>query len=101
MKSCPHCKTEIIIKELPHQGLFDSNRICPECCGSFTVDADTKQRQYYLIIIILISLIFTLFLYFDGNDWLVPAIISYIVFTALLYWGNKKLYYVPYKKDDS
>ena len=91
----------IIIKELPHQGVFDSHRICPECGGSFTVDKNTKYRQYYLIIIILISLIFTLLLYFDGNDWLVPAIISYVVFTALLYWGNKKLYYVPYKKDDT
>ena len=100
MKTCSHCKMEITIKELPHQGLFDSYRICPQCGGSFTVDTDTKYRQFYFIIIILISLIFTLFLYFDSNDWLLPVIISYIVFVALLYWGDKKVYYVPYKKDN-
>jgi len=101
MKTCPHCNTEIIIKELPHQGLFDSYRICPQCGGSFMPDPDTKYRQFYFIIITLISFVFTLLLYFDGNAWFVSAIISYIVFAVLLYWGNKKVFYVPNKKDDT
>ena len=69
MKKCPHCCAEIMLKELPHQGFFDSYRICPKCDGFFTADTDTKYRQALLIVIMLISLVFTIFLYFgDGSS---------------------------------
>ena len=98
MKKCPHCYKEIRIKELPRQGFFDSYRICPECGGSFTVDKDTKYRQALFIIVALISLVFTMLLYYGDNTWLFPAILSYVALGILLYWGNKKIYYVPYEK---
>ena len=101
MKKCPHCYTEIKIKELPRQGFFDNYRICPECGGFFTVDRDTKYRQALFIIVALISLAFTMLLYFGENIWLLPAILSYLALAILLYWGNKKIYYVPYNKPKS
>ena len=97
MKECPHCSTEINIKELPHQGLFESYRICPNCDGYFTVDKNTKYRQALFIIILVISAAFSIFLYLGDARWLIPAITSYIAIGALMYWGNKKMFYVPYK----
>jgi len=101
MKKCPHCCAEIMLKELPHQGFFVSYRICPKCDGFFTADTDTKYRQALLIVIMLISLVFTIFLYFGENEWLTPAIVSYVAFVLILYWGNKKIYFVPYKKPEN
>jgi len=43
-------------------------------------------------------LVFTLFLYFDDTAWLIPSLISYIALGALLFWGNKKVHFVPYDK---
>lgn len=47
----------------------------------------------------LVSLVFTVFLYFDGTAWLLPALVSYGVLGLLLYWGNRKVFFVPYRKD--
>jgi uncharacterized protein (DUF983 family) len=94
--TCPHCHDEICLRELPHQGFSKSFRICPGCGGSFTPDKDTKYRQAILIVIAVISLILTLFLYFDSTDWLIPAVASYVVFALLLYWGNKRVFLVVY-----
>jgi uncharacterized protein (DUF983 family) len=101
MQKCPHCRTEIILRELPHQGFLKSNRLCPQCGGSFTVDKDTKYRQAFFIVILLISLVFTLFLYFDETDWLLPALLSYFAVGILLYRANKKVFLVPYNKDQN
>jgi ribosomal protein S27AE len=98
MQTCPHCSTEIILRELPHQGLFENFRICPKCGGSFTADSDTKLRQAMFIIIALVSLAFTVFLYFGSGKWLVPALASYVVLGLLVFWGNRKMFLVPYKK---
>lgn len=43
-----------------------------------------------------ISLVFTLLLYYESNNWLEPALSSYIVLGGLIYWGNRKMYLVPY-----
>jgi len=99
MHTCPHCTIDITVREVPHQGLFDNFRICPNCGGRFTVDTDTKYRQAILIFIALISLAFTIMLYFQGLEWLVAALVSYVVFGLLLYWGNRKMFLVPYQKD--
>jgi len=98
MTTCPHCSLEIRLRELRYQGLFKSFRICPNCGGSFTVDTDTKYRQAIFIFIALIALAFTILLYFRGSDWLFPALISYVILGLLIYWGNKKLFLVPYEK---
>jgi hypothetical protein len=99
VQQCPHCSAEIRVRELPHPGLLQDYRICPKCGGSFTADADTKYRQALFIVVALISLVFTLFLYFeDTAGWLIPALSSYIVLGLLLYWGNKKVFFVPYNK---
>jgi len=98
MQRCPHCRKEIVIRELPHPDLVQNYRICPHCGGSFTVDSDSKRRQAIFLIMTLISLVFTLLLYFDGTAWLIPAVISYIFWGAVLYWGNRKVYFVPYSK---
>ena len=99
MQICPYCKCEIRLNELPHQGLFSSFRICPQCGEKFTVDGKTKVRQAFFIIIALISLTFTGFMYFKGQEWLMPSISSYIILGVLVYWGNKKLFLVPYGKN--
>jgi uncharacterized protein (DUF983 family) len=99
MQRCPHCRTEVIVRELPHQGFFKSYRVCDKCGGSFTADADTKYRQALFIVIALISLAFTLFLYYEDTGWLVPALTSYVALGLLTYWGNKKMFFVPYNKD--
>ena len=97
MRTCPHCNIQIRIQQLPHQGLFESFRVCPGCGGSFTVDTDTKYRQAAFIFILLISLGFTVLLYFRGTAWLIPAFVSYVVLGLILYWGNRQLFYVPYE----
>jgi len=101
MTTCPHCSIEIRLRELRHQGLLKSFRICPNCGGSFTVDSDTKYRQAIFIFIALISLAFTILLYFLGSEWLIPALISYVILGLLIYWGNKQVYLVPYQKEQS
>jgi uncharacterized protein (DUF983 family) len=98
MQTCPHCSIKIRLKELPYQGLFNSFRICPNCGGEFTVDTDTKYRQAAFIVILLISLVLTILLYCGDSKWLIPALVSYVVLGLLIYWGNKKLFFVPYQK---
>ena len=99
MQTCPHCRIEICLQELPHQGLFNSFRICPGCGGKFTVDSDTKYRQTIFIFIALISLVFTILMYFRGLEWLIPSLVSYVVLGLLVYWGNRQLFLVPCRKD--
>lgn len=84
------------MREVPHPGMFKNFRVCPECRGSFTVDADTKIRQMLLLPIGLLSLVFTLFLYYDSHVWLAPSIASYLAVGLLIYWGNRKVFLVPY-----
>lgn len=98
MHRCPHCNSRVIVRELPHPGLFKNYRVCTQCGGSFTADPDTKYRQAIFIVILLVSLIFTLLLYYENNDWLIPALASYLALGLLIYWGNKKMYFVPYEK---
>lgn len=38
-------------------------------------------------------------LYFRGSEWIVPALVSYLVLGLLIHWGNRQLFYVPYEKD--
>lgn len=101
MQTCPHCSSEIRVKELRYQGLFKSFRICPNCEGAFTVDTDTKYRQAAFIGIAMISLVFSIFLYYGDSKWLIPAFVSYVVLGLLIYWGNKKVFFVPYQKEKS
>ena len=88
-----------MIRELPHPAWFKNYRVCPKCDGSFTVDSDTKIRQAIFIPIALFSLVFTLFLYFDSLTWLAPSIASYVALSLLIYWGDKKVFLVPYIGD--
>lgn len=99
MQTCPHCNIEILVRELRHQGLFNNFRICPDCGGRFTVDTKTKQRQAAFIVIAIISLVFTLLLYYQDSKWLTPALVSYVVLGLLIYWGNKKVFFVAYNED--
>lgn len=101
MKKCPHCYAEIKINELPHQGFFDSYRVCPKCGGSFTSDKDTKYRQALCLFIAIISLAVTMLLYLQGTEWLIPAIVSYVILGLIIYWGNKRMFFVPYQKDQN
>jgi hypothetical protein len=101
MQKCPYCKNAIRLKELPYQGYFNSYKICQSCGGRFTVDIGTKYRQAVFIFIALISLAFTMLLYFKGLEWLIPSLVSYIILGSLIYWGNKKLFLVPFGKDQN
>lgn len=98
MQQCPHCSEEIQMRELPHPGLFANFRRCPNCGDSFTVDPNSKHRQALFLVGLLVSLVLSVLLYFDGMNWLLPALASYIFLAGLLYWGNKKLFLVPYRQ---
>ena len=99
MRACPHCKQVIEGKDLQAQISFKRYRTCPSCAQPFTVDVSTKYRQVIGLLIALISLTLTLGLFYRGTDWLIPAIISYIILGLLIYWGNKRVIFVPYDKD--
>ena len=93
--ACPHCEVPVDITQLRHQGMFKSYRECPNCQKHFEVDPNTKRRQAFFIVLALISLVLTLLLYFRGVIWLVPACVSYVLLAVLIYWANKKVFYVP------
>ena len=97
MLTCPHCQHDIVMKEVPHEGMFKNYRTCPFCAEKFTPDTDTKYRQAILIVISLFSLVFTILWYRGDSQWIPPALATYVAFAGLLYWGNKKIYLVPYK----
>ena len=101
MPSCPHCHNDIVVRELPHPGLFANYRICPNCEGRFTVDHRTKRNQAVALVIALACLALTILLYSRGSEWLVPALISYVALSVLIYWGNKHVRFVAYGEADS
>jgi len=95
--TCPHCKKHIRIQELSHPGLFKNYRTCTSCGGKFTPDIHTKYLQAICILLAIVSLGITLLLFFDGTSWLVPAIITYLILAALIFWGNKRMFLVAYE----
>ena len=97
MPLCPHCNAEICIRKLPHQGLFKTHRICPACGGAFTVDRATKQRQAAFIVLALASLVLTLLMFYRDPGWWPPAVASYLLLAILIYWGNRKVCFVPHE----
>lgn len=102
LQRCPHCDEAIDIRTLPHPSIVKNYRLCPVCGGAFTVDSDTKRRQAIFILTALVSLVLTCLLYFAGPAWLPMAIVSYVALAVAIYWGNKKVYFVPYEdKNDS
>ena len=101
MLSCPHCEKEIVMRKLGHPGLFKNFRICQNCNGKFMPDLKTKYRQAICIVLATVSLLLTIMLYFNGTEWLVPAVISYVLLGLLIYWGNKHIVLVPYEVDRS
>lgn len=84
------------MRELDHPGLFEDYRVCPKCGGKFTPDSKTKRRQALSILVAIVSLVFTALLYFEGRDWLIPGLISYLVLGLMIYRGNRRIYLVPY-----
>jgi len=100
MKNCPYCNNEIRIRELHHQGFFQSFRICPHCGGRFTVDIETRYRQAYCLLFAVIALVFTMLLYYRSPKWLIPALVSYVIVGLIIYRGDKRLFFVPFRQDD-
>lgn len=94
-KTCPHCRSEVRVRELPHQSLWRNYRACPNCGGFFTPDIHTKYLQAVCILVAMVSLAFTLLLYFEGERWLPPSVATYILLGIIVYWGNRRLYFVP------
>ncbi len=97
MQICPFCQEKIVLRELPYQGLFKTFRICPKCGGRFTVDIETKRWQAVCLIIGMISLCFTLLMYYVGSAWIMPSLLTYIILALIIYWRNKRVFLVPYK----
>ena len=93
--NCPHCGVPIELRKLDHPGLFANYRLCPDCKEAFTVDDKTRRRQMICIGIALLSLAFTVLLYFGENDWLLPALVSYALLAMLIYYGNRRVKLVP------
>ena len=98
MLNCPHCNQPVDLKALKHQSMFRNYRVCPGCEGRFTVDRATKRRQAIMLVFLFVVLGLTLLLYYDGNQWLLPALVSYTVFGGLLYHGNRLVQLVPYEE---
>lgn len=99
MPTCPHCNEAIVVRELPHPSVIKNFRICPACGGTFTVDSDTKRRQAMFLVLAVVSLILTCLLYYKGNAWLAPSLVSYVVLAGVLYWANKQVRFVPYDEE--
>jgi len=34
-----------------------------------------------------------------GTGWLLPAVTSYLILGGLIYWGNRRVYLVPYAQE--
>jgi len=94
---CPHCQADIDLRALPHQGWFESYRVCPNCAQRFDTDRRTKQRQLLCLIVAVFSLAFTMLLYFRGSVWLLAACTTYVLLGALIYRGNAQMKLVPYR----
>lgn len=99
MLACPHCNAEIALAEAKRPGYLADYRICPACELQFTVDRSTRKRQVLAILLLLVSFALTMLLYFEGTDWLVPSLVSYVAVGMLIYWGNKKVRLVPYMEN--
>lgn len=100
MQTCPHCHKEVNLAELRYQGMWVNYRQCPYCNRYFAVDKKTKKRQAIFIVLTLVSLALTMLLYYNGLKWLLPAIISYIIIGIGIYWANKRVFLIPYDKDE-
>jgi CXXC-20-CXXC protein len=101
MLECPHCGNPVELRELKHQGMLASYRVCPHCGEKFEVDRHTKRRQAVFIVLAMVSLIFTVLMYFNVHEWAAFAISTYVVLGALIYFANKKVYLVKYYRDES
>jgi hypothetical protein len=98
MPECPHCKKAIDGKAIRGKLSFKPYKSCPFCKQPFTVDVSTKNRQVIATVFALISLALTLGMYFQGMDWLIPSIVSYLLLGVFIYWGNKHVVFVVYEK---
>lgn len=94
MPECPHCRKVIDGRYLRGTFSLKAHKTCPFCARLFTVDVATKYRQAIGLVIALASLGLTL----GGTALLIPAIISYAFLGLYIYWGNKRVVFVPYKK---
>ena len=92
---CPHCQHEIVLRQLPHEGLWRSDRRCPDCGKRFTVDPATKRRQAAFIVVALITLVLTVASSLGHTALWIPALIGNLALVALIIWGNHQLHLVP------
>jgi uncharacterized protein YbaR (Trm112 family) len=98
MLSCPHCRGPVELRKLKHQGMLASHRICPHCAEAFEVDPHTKRRQAAFIVLAIVSLIFTILMYFDFRGWALFGIPTYVILGALIYSANRKVYLVKHDR---
>jgi len=98
MLECPHCRNAVDLRNLKHQGMLASHRVCPHCEGLFEVDRHTKRRQAAFIGFALVSLVFTVLMYFDFCQWAFFSISTYVILGALIYSANRKVYLVKYDR---
>jgi len=98
MLSCPHCGTPIVLARLPHPSLFANYRECPECKDRFTVDTATKYRQALALVSAVVALIYTVLMYIHGSEWLFHSLVSYVILGSIIWWGNKRVRLVPYRR---
>jgi len=95
MLSCPLCQQEVNLRNVKRAKLFQSERECPHCGGLFTVDSATKRRQAIFLVLAVVALAVTMLLYYEGTEWLIPALVVYGIDAVYLYWANQKVYLVP------
>ncbi len=98
MLSCPHCGSDIDFAKLDHPSIFANFRQCPVCSQPFTVDSKTRLRQALAIIVAIVALIYTILMYFQGTAWLFHSLASYVILALLVWFGNKRVRLVPYRR---
>ena len=96
MLTCPHCNEPVELRQLQHQDLFSSHRICPACDGAFDVDSDTKRRQGIFIIVAVVSFVLTLLMFSNFLPWAPFAVVSYAILGVGIHRANKKVRLVKY-----
>lgn len=94
MLNCPHCRTPVDLRKIKHQGMLVSYRVCPACNQAFEVDPKTKRRQAAFIVLALVSLVLTVLMRGDVQKWLPYALPSYLLLSAVIYYGNKRVFLV-------
>ena len=94
--NCPMCGSDMRGRSLQSRYSLKPYRVCPDCGDKYTADPKTKQRQFPIIILVLIALGSTAAVALKGHMWLLPAMLSNIVLWCYVGYAVSRVKYVQY-----